>query len=151
MLRIALAIVLAGDAVPAPRPGDLIWKTSATVEKGGDETFVTTGTRAGQRYLFRARGICKLKPGAVWLGVPFGWRERERKESIFGIDFRVVFGSGDPRMMQVGDGKVDRTELVFVADRDDTPIRIVDHWELPKDVTCTIDNIEVVAPPPASD
>lgn len=46
-----------------------------------------------------------------------------------------------------GETKPDQTELEFTADTDDVTVRIHDNWELPPQVTCSIDGIEVVRAP----
>ncbi len=150
MLRLILTLTLLADATPE-RPGTLVWKTSETVGKNGDKVLSAAGTRQGHRYVFRSRGVCRWRPVKIWLDFPFGWVNYEKKESIFGIDFRVTFGGGEPQVLNVGSSKTEQTELSFVADKDDASIRIEDHWDLPKDVVCTIDNIEVVVPPVSPD
>jgi hypothetical protein len=142
------------DAAPE-RSGDLVWTTSAVVVKGGDQTFAVKGTLQGHRYVFRARGMCRREPRQMMLWVPTGshgvgfWNFmwRERRDAIFGIDFRVAFGAEEPQVLRVGENKPDQSEIAFVADRDDVPIRVLDHWDLAKDVTCAIDNLQVVAAP----
>src|SRR4051812_3734581 len=77
---------------PAPKKTELVWSTNEVVEKGGDRTFTATGTRRGQRYTFRARGVCVWQ--SITLYTRYGLVRRERIGEIFGIDFRVMLGSG---------------------------------------------------------
>ena len=133
MLTVAL-LVLAADPV--------VWRTSQTLQKGDDTTFIAKGTRKGRRYVFHARGVCGwpskygcARRGNVTLG----------RGDIFGIEFRVTIGRGDHQFLNVGTKKPELTELEFVADSNDVPIRLEDHWDLPDKVTCTIDQIEVRA------
>lgn len=143
MIRLLVIAVLLGDDSPPERPGDLVWRTTEVVEKGGDKTFMATGTRKGHRYVFRSRGLCQRKQWPVW--VPYGMPRRPyRQEWMFGLDFRVTFGGQPSRGLEVGEGKPAKTELTFTADRDDLPIRIEDHWEQPAGVQCTIDDLQVV-------
>lgn len=146
MLRVVISLIAAAVAGDAP-PGDLVWSTSETLGRGVDRTFVVPGTRKGARYLFKARGVCQWEP--IQFPVRFAWPPVvvQRRSTIFGIDFRVVFGANDPRLLAVGDGKPERSAIAFVADRDDVTVRIYDNWELPRGVDCTIDGIELVVAP----
>ena len=157
MLLTLIALLLSADP-PKERPGDLVWATPESLQKGGDRTFMALGTREGHRYIFRARGRCDRDPivtlstvaplqGGPARGLPIAVI-RPQPEPIFGIDFRVIFGSLPHRFLNMGEGKPEQTELTFIADRDDLPIRLSDHWELPKSVKCTVDNFEIVVAPP---
>src|SRR6185295_5467514 len=126
---------------PAAKKADLVWSTSEVVEKAGDRTFVAAGTKKGERYVFHARGVCVWQSIALW--TQFGPVRRARIGRIFGIDFRVQFGAGEKKMMNVGERRPEQTELTFVADSDDVAIRITDAWDLPEKVLCTVDGIEV--------
>ena len=142
VVRALVSLLLLAAPAGQPRPGDLIWQSSEALDKGANRTFVAVGTRRGTRYLFRARGVCETR---VW--TRNGWTVRARSESIFGIDFRITFGSGEKQVLNVGDKKPEQTELAFVADGDDVPIRIRDNWDLPEKVSCTVDGFEVVVAP----
>ena len=139
-----VATVVLGGAV-GQRGGELVWSVADRVGKGADRTFIATGTRKGTRYVFRARGQCWWAP--LTLMTEQGPIVRERPNRIFGIDFRVTFGADEKRFMEVGEKEPLQTEVSFVADRDDVPVRIVDAWELPEQVSCAVDGIEVVAAP----
>lgn len=135
-----------GDAkAEAPAAPAFVWRATEIVEKGGDKTFVATGTKKGHAYLFRARGVCIYQSLSLWS--QWGLVRRQRVGRIFGIDFRVTFGAGERQIMSVGERKPEQTELAFTADSDDVAIRIQDNWELPPQVSCTIDGIEVVQAP----
>ena len=141
---LAASLVLAG----APRPGDLIWSSGERLEKGANRTFVVTGTRKGQKYLFRARGECRWLPLKV--RTKHGFIDRERTERIFGIDFRATLGSSDKQFLNVGERVPEQTEFTFVADRDDVPVHLEDAFQLPEHVICAIDGLEVVVAPRAA-
>ena len=140
MLYAALVMMMLADT------GDLVWSTNAQLSRQSDRSFTATGTRKGQRYQFRARGVCSWEPVSYWIG-----RHRISRipsSPIFGIDFRASFGSDQRRILNVGSGKPEQTELTFVADRDDVTIRDWDNWDLPNRVHCTVDEIEVLLAPP---
>ena len=143
MVPALLLVVLAGPL--SPRPGELVWSTTEQVGKSADRTFVATGTRKGNRYVFRARGQCWWPP--LTINTKYGPIVRERPDRIFGIDFRVIIGDDEKRFMDVGERTPQQTELPFVADRDDVTVHIVDAWELPAQVGCAVDGIEVVVAP----
>src|SRR5262245_22498651 len=113
------------EAPPATK-SDLVWSTPDVLGKAVDKTLVATGTKKGGRYVFHARGVCRWE--GISLYTQFGMWNRSRIGSIFGIDFRVTFGSGERKHMSVGDRRPEQTELTFVADADDVPIRITDAW-----------------------
>lgn len=83
------------------------------------------------------------RPSWPW-GPKTGFIERERTERIFGIDFRVTFGSDKKQFLNVGERVPQQSELTFVADRDDVPISIVDAFELPPEVLCSLEGFQVV-------
>src|SRR5439155_26495537 len=93
---------------------DLVWSTPDILSKGSDRTFTATGTRKGQRYRFRARGVCSWGPMTVWTGR--SWVTRSSTSPVFGIDFRASFGSDQRRILNVGSGKSERSEIIFTAD-----------------------------------
>ncbi len=131
---------------PAPRP--FYWSTPEVLGRGVDRTFVIKGTRAGQRYRFQATGVCRWEGTPVYfVGGPVG-RSFRKTGHIFGIDFRVLFGaSGEKRLLTVGTNRPEQSAIDFVAERDDEVVRVLDNWDLPKGVTCTIDAIGVVSAP----
>ncbi len=122
-----------------------MWSTAEQVGRAANRTFVATGTRKGNRYLFRARGQCWWAPLTIMTRQ--GPIVRPRTDRIFGIDFRVIFGADDKRFLNVGERVPAQTELSFIADRDDVPVHIVDAFELPEQVGCAVDGFEVVAAP----
>ena len=124
--------------------GPVVWSTHEKLGKGVNKTFVAKGTRRGESYVFHARGVCQWERMRVW--TRRGPISRDRPEHIDGIEFRVTFGSGEHQFLEVGEKEAEQTELSFVADRDNVPIHIEDHWDLPDKVHCTIDGIEVVQP-----
>lgn len=143
MLAHSLIAALALSA--SPSGGDLVWHSPERIEKGASRTFVATGTRKGQKYLFRARGECRWLPRQII--TRRGVIVRERADRIFGIDFRVSFGSDERRIMSVGERAPQQTELTFIADRDDVPVHVFDSWDLPEQVVCSVDGFEIVTAP----
>ncbi len=142
MHRLAAALIALAAAQTAARPGDLVWSTDEVLAKGTDHTFTAKGTRKGGRYLFKARGECKWEPMVVWM--VRRWVYVRRQRPIFGITFKVAFGSGEAVLLKVGENRPESNAIEFVADRDDLPIRVMDTWDLPKGVVCTVDGIQVV-------
>jgi len=138
----ALALVVVLSLSRAPMPGDLIWQSGEQLSKGTQRTFVAVGTKKGTRYVFRAQGQCWWIP--LRIPTKTGFIERERTERIFGIDFRVTFGSDTKQFLNVGERVPQQSELTFVADRDDVPISIVDAFELPRDVMCNVEGLQVL-------
>jgi hypothetical protein len=148
MLRTVIALAFAagfqvGDTRPPPPPKNLlVWRADDVVEKGGDKTFIAFGTRKGGHYVFRARRECTQQAVAVYTGYGVVWRRHS--SDIFGIDFRITFGQGEKLIMNVGNRKPEQTELAFTATEDNVQIRIRDNWELPRTVSCLVDDIQVL-------
>lgn len=138
----ALALVVVLCLSRPPMPGDLIWQSGEQLHKGAQQTFVAVRTKKGTRYVFRAQGQCWWPP--LRIATKTGFIERERTERIFGIDFRVTFGSDTKQFLNVGERVPQQSELTFVADRDDVPISIVDAFELPRDVMCNVEGFQVL-------
>lgn len=141
-MTLALMLVLAAA------PGELVWRSPDTLGKGVSHTYTAIGTRKGEAYVFRARGECRWSPKQIV--TRYGTILRDRPDRIFGIDFRVKFGEQEKRFLDVGEAQPVQTELVFVADRDDVTVQIVDAaFGLPQNVNCWVDGLEIVAAPPA--
>jgi hypothetical protein len=153
----AIGLLVFGQFIPgtklvtepeAPPERPFYWTTPDVLGRGADRTFVIKGTRAGGRYRFQATGVCK------WEGIPMHFvggpphRMFRRTGHIFGIDFRIQFGSSPEKViLNVGTNRPEQTALDFVADRDDVAVRVFDNWDLPKGVTCSIDGIGVLSAP----
>jgi hypothetical protein len=107
---------------------------------------VLSGTRRGQPYVLRARGVCTHRPEWVWRGA---WVDRRRRGSSFGADFRASFG--DPRerrILNLGENTAESTELTFTALTDDVVLRVWDDWVMPPAVQCVVDGLEVLRASP---
>ena len=138
------ALLVISAIVFSSAPGTPVWASQETLTKGANRTFVAKGTRAGQTYVFRARGQCKWQPKI--LRTRRGRIKRDRPDGIFGIDFRVKFGEQEKRFLDVGEGEPLDSALVFVADEDDVKVRVFDAFELPDKVDCKIDKLQIVTP-----
>ena len=141
-----LALVLS-TLVMTGVPGDLVWSTDEVLTKGASRTYNLKGTRKGEPYIFRARGECRWLPRQIYSY--WGPIYRERPDRIFGIDFRVEFGQQQHQFLEVGEAKIEQTEIRFVADRDDMSLHVYDGgFGLPDHVVCAIDGLEVVSASP---
>lgn len=124
-----------------------VWATGEALGKGADRTFKAKGTKKGATYRLRARGQCTWPVQEVRTVDEEGREslvKRQKKEAIFGIDFRVKIGAQGHQFLEVGDQKPLETDLQFVADADDVAIRVYDNWESKDEVLCTLDQIRVV-------
>ena len=128
-------------------PGELVWSTDEVLTKGASRTYTARGTRKGEPYLFRARGECRNERRPIYSY--WGPIYRDRPDRIFGIDFRVEFGQQHHQFLEVGEAKVEQTEIRFIADRDDVSVHVFDGgFGLPDHVMCAIDGLEVVSAAP---
>jgi len=115
-----------------------------TVELHGDKSFVIRGLTKGQQYIFRADGECKHKKKVIQFDDGSTYI-RQNRSPIFGVDFRVQFGSQEQRQIYTGEGKPDHNDISFVAERSEMSIHVFDQSSVEEDVECALSGFSVAA------
>jgi hypothetical protein len=140
----AMSSSAASDRSRAPG-GRVVWKTSDHVDRGADRTFVAKGTKKGGAYTFRSAGFCERRRAYRRNGWVRSAPLEDSHSMIFGIDFRVSIGGGDPQVLRTSDTDVETTEISFTSPSDDVSIRVFDKSDTTANLACHIRNIQVVA------
>lgn len=107
----------------------------------------------GQAYVFKATGRCDRAlrefvdedPESPGFGNTLRVKPVDTRGPVFGLDFRVQFGSQPSRSLGVEVGADDENAIEFVADADDEIIRVFDESNAAKEVSCTVGGFSVVA------
>ncbi|MGC4122472.1 MAG: hypothetical protein QM765_49420 [Myxococcales bacterium] len=143
--RRAVTVPKAAPAAPAkteapfPRhpPGQVVAAWDVWLSLGEERVFVAHGLTPGQRYVFRASGSCRK----VRLGYA------DVRTDVFGIDFRVQFGSEESsRSLVVGqEGALDENKVSFVAGGSEQSIRVFDASSVGRTASCYMTGFSVVA------
>lgn len=113
------------------------------VGNGGEKIF-TAKVKKGSSYVFTASGQCtrsatkKKRRGSRMYEDP--------TRDIYGIDFAVQIGSMPPKQLSVGQFKVERSEIPFVAEEDKLPIRVFDRSSVESGVKCSVTDFSVRSP-----
>jgi tetratricopeptide (TPR) repeat protein len=128
--------------VPPLESGRVVASFDGTLSLGADRTFNARGLRKGTSYVFRASGQCSREDRVIMVDTNVAIR-RERKESIFGIDFAVQFGTHDPRQLSAGQYQQDFNQIEFIADAEEMPIRVFDRSTVDRGVVCTLTGFTV--------
>jgi hypothetical protein len=133
------ALIALALAATSARAGDVVWQTQDAVTNGQDRTFVTKGTRKGEGYLLRYRGLCKVTVSGARRSKPV---TRELPDgAVSDVSFRAHFGGTGSEAMPLGDAAT--RSVFFFATEDDVPVRIVDEGHPPGTARCAIDQISV--------
>jgi len=134
-----------GPTGPAPRSGEVIAKFPNSIQRRGKDELKVRGLVPGRPYVFRATGTCEreLKEFTDEEGNVY---RRRGLADVFGLDFRVQFGSSASRSLSMGTGgKREENRIEFVAEEAEMRIRVFDESSVDDDVACTLDGFSVVA------
>jgi len=127
----------------------VVWHTGDRVSRAGDRTFSAKGTKKGQPYVFRSIGSCQKHRNIrrAW-GVRAAPLE-DPEAMVFGIDFRVSIGGGDPVVLRTGESEQtgeETTAIPFTASADNVSIRVFDRSDASQPMNCYIHGIAVTTP-----
>lgn len=119
----------------------------------GGSTTLKARLVKGRTYVFKATGRCDRSlrefvdenPESPGFGNTIRVKPVDTRGPVFGLDFRVQFGSQASRSLGVDVGADDESKVEFVADADDQVIRVFDESNAAKEVTCTVGGFSVVA------
>ncbi len=126
--------------------GETVQTFPGEISLGGSQNFRVKELEAGRGYRFRAVGKCwRVAPKAVWRN---GHRLRighaPDPSDIFGLDFRVQFGSAPSCPLYAGQkGQADENSVGFIAEAAEVSIRVWDDGKVDSDVRCTFSDFAV--------
>ncbi len=122
---------------PRHRPGEVVATFKAWVGMGESRSFVASGLVPGQTYVFHASGSCRR----------VRMRRADVRRDVFGIDFRVQFGSSaESRALRLGqEGSRDESHVPFVADASEVVIRVFDSSSAGPEASCYLTDFSVTA------